>query len=167
MFMPLFGKKKEQTKLPTLGELNKMSSEPFTPVEQFIKEAERSEEVQEKEVEVKPERPAFAPIFIKLDRYKQILKTVNEVKTSLSLVKNSFAVLNEVENLLNENMKMIEVAIEKIDKKISALDSEFLRPSGYRDELPEEIYAVESLDSSLSDLRHQVTQLKSELENLR
>lgn len=151
--MPIFGKKKEEVKLPVAEEF-KMNVEPFKPVEQ------------PKEIQAKQERPASAPLFIKLDRYKQILNSLAELKTALVMIKNSFSVMNELEKLKNENLKMIENVIERIDKRISGLDSEFLKPSGYREELPEEVYEVESLGATLTDLRDQVNQLKAELESL-
>jgi len=151
--MPIFSRKKEEVKLP-VAEKFKMNVEPFTPVEQ------------PKEVQAKQERPVSAPLFIKLDRYKQILNSLAELKTALIMIKNSFSVMNELEKLKNENLKMIENVIERIDKRISGLDSEFLRPSGYHEELPEEVYEVESLGATLTDLRDQVNQLKAELESL-
>jgi hypothetical protein len=174
--MPIFGRKKEEAKpvvfeeikLPTVEDL-KMGTEQSSPFEQLVKEVGNPREVQPKQEpkqEFKQERPAFAPLFIKLDRYKQILNSITELKTTLVLVKNSFSVLNELEKLKNENLKMIEKAMERVDKRISALDSEFLRPSGYHEELPEELYGIESLEATLVDLRGQVDQLKTELRNL-
>jgi chromosome segregation ATPase len=158
--MPFFGRKKEEVRLPTSEELE-MNVGQFKPVEQLIKETERPKGAQPKQ-----ERPAFAPLFIKLDRYKQILNSITELKTTLVMIKNSLSVLNELEKLKSDNLKMIEKAIERFDKRISALDSEFLRPSGYHEELPEELYGIESLEATLTGLRDQVNHLKAELENL-
>jgi hypothetical protein len=169
MFMPIFGKKKPEVKMIPVEPIKpvKNEAEPFTSVEQFIKEVGKSEQVQQKqEAQPKQERPAFAPLFIKLDRYKNILSAITELKTTLVMIKNSFSVFNELDKIKEDNLKVVASAIERVDKRIAALDSEFLRPSGYREELPEEVYAVESLDTTLSDLRYQVDQLKAELESL-
>jgi len=121
----------------------------------------RVEEVKE---EVK-ERSSFAPLFVKLDRYRQILNTMNYLKNTMNMVKNTFSILNELEKIRMENLKLIQETIEKADKKILTLDSEFMRPSGFIEEMPE-LTDVESLEATLVDLREQVGQLKSELKNM-
>ena len=111
------------------------------------------------------EKASFAPLFVKLDRYRQILGTMNYLKNTMNMVKNTFSILNELEKIRMENLKLIQETIEKADKKIMTLDSEFMRPSGFTDEIPE-FADVESLEATLVDLRDQVGQLKSELKNM-
>jgi hypothetical protein len=180
----------EEIKLPVAGELGinveplETNVEPFKQIEQIIKETEKSKEVEEKPKEIqekqKPpqkllqeppqeppqEVPTSAPLFIKLDRYKRILNSMEELKTILAIIKNSFSMLSELEKLRDESLRLIENAIEEVDRKMSVLDSEFLRPSGYKEELSEEAYGVEDLETTLAGLRDQVSQLKSDLESL-
>jgi len=109
------------------------------------------------------EKPTFAPLFVKIDRYKNILKSMSELKTTLSLMRNSFAVLDQMEQLKVENMKLISNALDKVEKKLIALDAEFLRPSGFHDEMNEQ-YETESLQGVVSDLQSQIQQLKNEMQ---
>jgi hypothetical protein len=107
----------------------------------------------------------FAPLFVKIDRYRQILNAMNYLKSMLAMVKNNFNVLNEMEKLRNDNLKLVQEAVDKIDKKIKTLDSEFLRPSGFIEQMPE-LHDVQGLQATIADLRSQVDQLKSDLKNI-
>jgi len=134
------------------------------------KEEEEKEVPKEEEKEV-VERPAFAPIFIKLDKYRHILNTINELKRTMITIKNVLGFLNEMERLREDSLKMIQESVGKIDKKLAALDAEFLRPSGFREEIPrEEVYRVEAepvaLEGILSDLKSRIEELRSSTERL-
>jgi len=90
---------------------------------------------------------------------------MNYLKNTMNMVKNTFSILNELEKIRMENLKLIQDTVEKADKKILTLDSEFMRPSGFIEDMPE-LTDVESLEATLVDLREQVGQLKSELKNM-
>lgn len=113
--------------------------------------------------EVKEERPAFAPLFVKLDRYRQILMLLSELKTTIAAIKNTFTVLNELKKIEDESTKLLQKAVDKVDKKLVALDTQFLRPSGFEEEFPTE---AEELGDVLSSLKSEVEQLKSELQTI-
>jgi chromosome segregation ATPase len=158
--MPIFGRKKEEVKLPTAEELG-MKTEPFTPVEQLIKEAEKP-----KEVEQKQEKPAFAPLFVKIDRYRQILNAIGYLKTTMVMIKNSLLTLNELDKARAETVKVLEEALEKTEKKISELDSELVRPAGYHELEEPEYQDMETIEATIADLKGQIEMLKSELQSM-
>lgn len=143
--MPLFGRKKEDERM----------QEPVTEI--------KEEEKQVEEI-IPPERPAAVPVFVKLERYKEIINSMNEVKVRLNTIKNAVSVLREIENLREECSKLIRNAIDKIDGKMTSLDAEFLRPIGYVEEVPKVSREAESLDNILSDLKSKVDQLRSEIQ---
>jgi len=115
-------------------------------------------------VEEHKEKVSFAPLFVKLDKYKQILNALVELKTTIAAIKNSFSVLNELERLKMESLKMIQASVDKMDKRLVALDSEFLRPSGFHEEMPAEMYNSESIGGVINDLRSQIEQLRAEIQ---
>jgi hypothetical protein len=111
--------------------------------------------------------PAFAPLFIKLTKYKQILGSMNYIKTNINLVRNQLAILNELERLRTENMKMLQATIEKLNERLINLDSQFMRPSGFMEDMPEmHMQEVESLGSTIADLNTQIEGLKQEMDSL-
>ncbi len=152
--MPLFGRKKEQIEkeIKDIEEI-KQAIEPV-----------KAPKIEEKIPEL--EKPTFAPLFVKLDKYRKILDSLTELKTALEAINNAFTTLNELEKLKAESLKAIENAVEKVGKKTIALDSEFLRPSGYQEEVPSELLATESLGSTITDLKSQIEQIKSELQSV-
>ncbi len=109
----------------------------------------------------------FAPVFIKLTKYRQILNTMNGIKMSLNLIRNQLAILNELEKLRNENMKLLQSTFEKINEKLIKLDSQFMKPSGFMEDMPSmQMHEIESLESTLSDLKAQIEGLKQEVNAL-
>lgn len=163
--MPIFGRKREIEEVKEAVEGSPELPEELKKdnlVERLVKGVEKQPvEKEEKE----SERPAFAPLFVKIDRYRHILNTMQYLKSTMNLIKNTFSVLNELEKIRAENIKLIQKTIEKVDKKLLTLDSEFMRPSGFIEEMPE-VHDVEGLESTLVELRDQVNQLKSELQSL-
>jgi len=165
--MLLFGKKKnkeiphhsvtelpvtEEFKLPRAEELSK-SSDVAVP--------------EEPEVETKEEvKKEFTPMFIKLEKYEQILNTMTEVKSVLSLLKNSFFVLNENEKLRSETVELIKESIDRIERRVAALDSVLLKPPGYEEMPKEEEHKIDDMGDTLSTLRLQIDQLKQQLETI-
>jgi hypothetical protein len=81
------------------------------------------------------------------------------------MIKNTLAVLNELEKVRHENMKLLQDALAKTEKKILDLDSEFIRPPDFQEELPE--YGdVETVSTTIEDLKGQIGRLKEELNTM-
>jgi len=112
------------------------------------------------------ERPAFAPLFVKIDRYRNILNALGQLRTSIVMIRNSFSTLNELEKARFETLKLIEEAVGRVENKLSALDSELLRPAGHHPEISPEYQDVETVQATVADLKGQIEQLKTELEQL-
>jgi hypothetical protein len=125
-------------------------------------------EVEKTEIPTSAEekKPAFAPLYVKIDKYRSLLNTINDLKTTVIMIKNSLGLQKEIEGLRDENRRLMEAAISKIDKKIVMLDSEFLRPQGFEEEFPPPIYETEGLEGVVTDLKKQIEGLKSELQTI-
>lgn len=166
--MPLFGRKKD--------EIERIKEAVEKPAE--VKEAEKPPVAKlvvaptEVEAEVEtPERPTTAPLFIKLDKYRKILNTLNYIRTTMIMITNSLSVLNELDRLRKENMKLIQDTLDRVNKHLMSLDAEFMRPSGLREMAPAiapQITEAETggLETTISDLKYQIEQLKADLETL-
>lgn len=156
---------RETPKLPEEIEAEKIEEEekpPETKVE--VPEEEKPKEIEEKVEE--PKKPMFAPLFVKINKYRSVLSSINDLKTTIIMIKNALAIQREIEGLRDENRKLLEAAINKLDKKIIALDSEFLRPRGLEEEFPPSTYETSELEGVVSDLKKQIEGLKSELKTI-
>jgi hypothetical protein len=121
------------------------------------------------------ERPSFAPLFIKIDRYRQILSAVGHLKTTMIMIKNSLITLNELDKARDETFKLVQDAIEKLEGRLDSLDQELVRPSGFQDRVPTTTHDViekpqyqdvETIEATIADLKGQIEQLKSELDSV-
>jgi hypothetical protein len=112
-----------------------------------------------------PEKPAVAPLFVKMDRYRQILTTIGNLKTALMIVKNSLVTLKQIEKVRDDTFNIVGDIIEKMDDKLIVLDNNLLRPAGFHESeqgSPEQ-QDIRSIEATVADLQGQIEQLKSEL----
>ncbi|MBI4010152.1 MAG: hypothetical protein HY361_03105 [Candidatus Aenigmarchaeota archaeon] len=149
--------------LPIINSRLPVNSKPTQPSKSmpFVKNQEPA-----KAPEEKVDRPAFAPLFIKIDRYRNILNALGQLRTSIVMIRNSFSTLNELEKARFETLKLIEDAVGRVEIKLSALDSELLRPAGHHPEISPEYQDVETVHATVADLKGQIDQLKAEMEQL-
>jgi len=109
-----------------------------------------------------PPQP-LAPLFVKVEKYNNILKSLSELKTTMIVMKNSLAALSQLDQIRNENMNLIVNALDKVEKKLLALDAAFLRPASLQEESGD-TEEVEGLHEVMSGLRSQIEQLKNQVQ---
>lgn len=114
---------------------------------------------------VQQEKQSFAPLFVKIDRYRNILRSLAELKTTLALAKSALSTLDQMERIKYDNLNLLTGVMNKIEKKLTALDSEFLRPTGFQEQT-NDIGEVESLQGVISDLQSQIQELKNEMQQV-
>ncbi len=108
-----------------------------------------------------------APLFIKVEKYRDILSGLQELKTFVSSIKQLFTILHEVETVRSDTLKIMRASIQRLEKSIIEIDSELLRPKGF--DMPDVSSDVEirHVEASLGDLQKQITVLKRELQEMR
>ena len=114
---------------------------------------------------MREEKPTVAPLFVKIERYRQILNTIGTLKTSLIVVKNSLDTLDQIEKARDQVYSIVTDVVGRMDEKLVNLDNELLRPAGFHtpsDASPEQ-QDVRSIEATVSELRGQIDQLRSEL----
>ena len=156
--MGLFGRKKKEEPKELPVELPPLS---LLDQPQLAMEPPRAPPVMRRE----PEKPTVAPLFVKMDRYRQILTTIGNLKTALMIVKNSLATLQQIEKVRDATFNIVSDIIEKMDDKLIELDNNLLRPAGFHEseEVSPEKQDIRSIEATVADLQGQIEQLKSEL----
>jgi len=112
-----------------------------------------------------PPREASAPLFVKIDRYEDVIKKLNELKSSLKTLTRLISFSNEVDELKTDIKTRIKNSTAKLTDTLISLDEVFVEPgkpridfhSGERSDVEEQIY---DLEEELKHLRKEITQIK-------
>ena len=115
-----------------------------------------------------PEKDEGAPLFVKVDKYRSLIISVQEMKNYIAGLKQLFNVMYDIETMRGDTLKILKATTVKLEKTLTEIDYELLRPKGYEtEELGVEEPEVMHLEESLSDLQRQLQELKRELQELR
>ncbi len=155
--MSIFEKKKNEEEFVPPVDVDEINVPPMRISQPFSMERDMDK--------IEDNSQALAPVFVKLSKYREILNTVNYLKMGFNLIKNQMSILSKLENLQRENMKLMYSALDKISKQMDKLDSDFSRPMDFMKEVSEtELQELEGLESTISDLKAQIDQLKIEVD---
>ena len=126
------------------------------------------EEPSEEFIEDKPEREvSSAPLFVKVEKYQNVLGSINEMRTFVSSMKQLFNVLYELETVRNDSLKIMRVNVQRLEKSLLEIDSELLRPKGIDLQIPYTECDVHHIENSLGELQRQLADLRRELQELK
>jgi hypothetical protein len=106
-----------------------------------------------------------APLFVKVEKYREILTTLQEMKLFVSGVKQLFAILHELETVRGDAINVMRATVQRLEKSMMEVDSELLRPRGVSlgDISPSEGH----IENTLEDLQNQLAELRKELQSMR
>lgn len=168
---------RQDNELPTMDSLTGMEDMPAMP-------ARMPEPVQQTR-QIEP--PSAAPLFVKIDRYQNLISTVGYLKSSMKVVNNSFNMIKEIEKVREQTIAVIRDTIEKMDQTLASLDNELTRPAGFNINQPmerpqqrmqqpqqrrqEPVRPVSpetrhGIEGTIGELKSQIRQLKTELQRV-
>ncbi|MFH1631185.1 MAG: hypothetical protein ABIA21_03110 [Candidatus Aenigmatarchaeota archaeon] len=167
-----FGKKKHKepdfSREDVTGELEEPQYEP-TPETIGIPDApiqEPQPAYTQSRFPSKREMMGVAPMFIKVEKYKEIIDALQEIKNFSNGIKQLFVALTEIESIRNDAMKMLRVSVQRMEKATVDIDQELLKPIGV-DIYPHGEAERGYLESSMVELQEQIAKLRSELQAYR
>lgn len=108
----------------------------------------------------------FAPLFVKIDRYKEILQKLEEIKVSLHGMTDVMILLNEIEHIRDSTVKALRQSVTDLTDALIALDSEFVRPQDVEIDVPRSRERTR-VESYVSDLQSELAALKKELNKIK
>src|SRR3989344_6448218 len=115
-----------------------------------------------------PAKEEGAPLFVKVDKYRALIISVEDMKNYIEGLKQLFNVMYDIETMRGDTLKILKATTVKLEKTLTEIDYELLRPKGYNtEELGVEEPDVMHLEGSLTDLQRQLQELKRELQELR
>ncbi|MEM7826608.1 MAG: hypothetical protein QXQ40_00075 [Candidatus Aenigmatarchaeota archaeon] len=138
---------------------------------QFFKKDKKEEEIKDTEepeptiqISPKPE-DISAPLFVKVDKYKEALLNLQEIKTLLNGLKNIFSILEEMEQVKNDAINTLRVTLQRVEKSVIELDSGLLRPADVKLKIEiEETPETKAVEDSLMELYNQLNTIRAEIE---
>jgi hypothetical protein len=112
------------------------------------------------------ETPKIAPVFVRIDRYKEILSHIQGLRNTITSLENILAVRKHVHKINADSDEILENALKKFADSTSMFSQEFVTPRG-----PEQFAKTEApetgFDSTISQLGNEITKLKQELEKIK
>lgn len=112
------------------------------------------------------ERESAAPLFVKVDKYRDIISSIHEMKLYVSSTKQVFNVLQEIESLRADTLGVLRTTMQRLERSVISMDAELLRPQGVAI-TEEKSSEVTHIESSLSELQKQLLDLKRELQGMK
>jgi len=111
------------------------------------------------------ETPKIAPLFVKIEKYKEILGSIQKLKLSLKNVQFLLAFKEQIKKIDTEADDLMLKTMQNLSQVISEFSMNFAIPRGvnYVPKPPLE----EKVDTSVSDLGAKITKLREELEKIR
>lgn len=107
-----------------------------------------------------------APLFVKVEKYSDIVSTLNEMKGFVAGIKQLYGVIHEAETVRADALKILRNSVQRLENSIHEMDSELLRPRGFILETKETDTEISHIEDSLGDLQRQIAMLKKEIEEL-
>lgn len=118
--------------------------------------------------------PEAPPLFIKVDRYDEIVKNIRDLKSSVLNLRDSLDVLEDIEKEIANGIGIAHRSIDELNSAITNLDSFFMRPQGVRHHMDEDLPARGSggvgrprVEDDMRDVYGQVEKLRAQLKAMR
>lgn len=106
-----------------------------------------------------------APLFVKVEKYREILSSVQEMKIFISGVRQLFNILNELEAVRSDTIKIMRATVQRLEKGVMEIDTYLLRPRGLIAEARGE--EASHIETSLEELQRQLGELRRELQEMK
>ena len=113
------------------------------------------------------ETPKIAPLFVRVDRYKEILSHIQGLRDTISRLETVLALRKHVHKVNAESDEVLENALRKFSNSTNMFTQEFLNPKGAEqlsniNENPGDVF-----DSTISQLGDEIIKLRQELEKIK
>lgn len=115
-----------------------------------------------------PTEEPSAPLFVKVEKYREVLSGLHEMKLFVAGARDVFSILQELEQVRSDALNVMKVTVQRLEKAVVEMDAELLRPRGVNiSPFPQGEAEVRHIESSLSGLQKQLLDLRQELQAMR
>ncbi len=105
------------------------------------------------------------PVFVKLDRYKEILDDVQKLRSYALGLRDAIDAMADIEKEFKTAMTLTNKVLDKVNILISSVDSKLLQKAGPSSDLST-IKPPEDVESYVKGIYDQIEKLKGEMKTL-
>ncbi|MFQ6020978.1 MAG: hypothetical protein ACE5J4_03100 [Candidatus Aenigmatarchaeota archaeon] len=109
--------------------------------------------------------PKLAPLFIKIDKYRDVLENIQKLKTILNDINNLLKLKKEIEKIRKDSSKTLEKNIRDFIDTTNKLDREFIIPRPMRPYVKTE--KTQKIEGFISEMQEELARIKEELNKIR
>lgn len=114
------------------------------------------------------EKGDFAPLFIRVGKYRETMEALKNLENYLKGMDRLFRLARELDKIREDNLSTLEEMYQKTSETASRLYSGLLKPKGIKFEGGRESQAeVDKLNEVLSNLNNEIGALKEEIDKIR
>lgn len=113
------------------------------------------------------ETPKIAPVFVRVDKYKEILTHIQGLKDTIANLENVLAVRKHVHKINAESDDILERALQKFAESTNMFGREFITPRGPEQLAKGNEVSVSDIDNTISQLGNEIVRLRQELEKIK
>ena len=110
---------------------------------------------------------ASPPLFVKVERYREIVGSINSIKSYLLNLRDTLDVLEEMHKEVANGIDMSHKMLDKLNMILSRLDSFFTRPHVAEAEPEEEHEPIHPKAPRPAEMEHYVKNVYGQLERLK
>jgi len=128
----------------------------------------KEEESRKTEQFISDEKMEYAPLFIKVEKYRETLETVEDLENYLKAMSKLFEIVNELERIRMKNISALTKMYNRAMQTASKLYGGLLKPKGMKFEgsIASES-EIEKIDLVVRDLNEELQSLRAELDKIR
>lgn len=106
----------------------------------------------------------FAPLFIKIDKYKEVLQKVQKMKSIVNNLNRLVALQNTIEKARSDSIEAMRKNVDDFQQTIKTLDQELVRPQTMEPFIKDQ--TTQPVDTYTKDLEDEIAKLKEQLKNI-
>lgn len=112
---------------------------------------------------VEPQKPKSPPLFVKIDKYRDIVQNIQKLKSYSLGLRDALEALTDIESELKTGLSITQKALDNFNTIISMLDAKLLRIEGLEDLAKTNLSERGEIDHYLNNLYEQIERIKHEL----
>ena len=105
------------------------------------------------------------PLFIRVDKYKEIIVNLQRLKSYALSLRDALDALDDIEKELKTGIELTQKALDDFNAIISLLDAKLIRLSG-GEEGEEGVEAPEHMDNYIKNVYEQIQKIRDDLKTI-